>query len=423
MGFVTETNISAITVFLQGLLSFFSPCVLPLIPLYMGYLSGGMQTTAEDGTSHYQRKTIMVNTLFFVIGISCAFFLLGMGMSAVGYLFKSNRMLFSRVGGIFVVFMGLSGLGVFQTFKIMGKERRLPFELNVLIVKPLSALLLGFLFSFAWTPCVGPALASVLLMAASASTTAVGFVLVGIYSLGFVLPFLALGLFTRPLLDWLSKHKGMVKYTAKTGSVLMILMGIMMITGWMNSITGYLSKFGAADPVSKTKQESEESLSKEQETPEEQTKSQDQSTMSAIDFTLKDQFGIEHSLSQYRGKTVLLNFWATWCPPCREEMPDIQQLYERYGKNEGDLIVLGVAGPNMGGEKSKEEIAAFLEENGYSYPVVMDESGDLFTKYGITAYPTTFMITKSGEIFGYVPGMLTKDMMENIVQQTMGESK
>ena len=99
MGFTIETGISGVTVFLQGLLSFFSPCVLPLVPLYIGYLAGGAKTVDEDGAIHYRRSKVIVNTLFFVLGVSFAFFLLGFGFTAVGKFFSGNRVLFARIGG------------------------------------------------------------------------------------------------------------------------------------------------------------------------------------------------------------------------------------------------------------------------------------------------------------------------------------
>ena len=101
-------------------------------------------------------------------------------------------------------------------------------------------------------------------------------------------------------------------------------------------------------------------------------------------------------------------------------MPDIQKLYETCDKEgEEALIVLGVAAPQMGQEKTEEEIQAFLEENGYTYPVLMDTTGELFYSYGIQAFPTTFMIDRDGNVFGYISGQLTMDMMESIVRQTM----
>lgn len=103
------------------------------------------------------------------------------------------------------------------------------------------ALILGFTFSFAWTPCVGPVLASVLLMASSAGSAAAGFALIGVYMLGFVLPFLAVGLFAGRVLDFFNRKRQIIRYTVKAGGILLILMGVMTFTGWMNGITGYLS--------------------------------------------------------------------------------------------------------------------------------------------------------------------------------------
>ena len=101
------------------------------------------------------------------------------------------------------------------------------------------------------------------------------------------------------------------------------------------------------------------------------------------------------------------------------EMPDIQALYEAWDENAGDLVVLGVARPNIGREGSAEDIAAFLEENDYTYPVVMDDTGALFYQYGISAYPTTFMIDTEGNVFGYVQGAVSREIMDDIVEQTM----
>ncbi len=155
MGFSFDISVPVLTVFLQGLVSFFSPCVLPLLPLYIGYLSGGTGKRGEDGRIHYERKKVMIHTLCFVIGVSFAFFLLGFGFSAMGNFFKSNQLMFARVGGILVVLFGLYQLGFFGTSQVLGKERRLPFKLDALAMSPFTALLMGFTFSFAWTPMRG----------------------------------------------------------------------------------------------------------------------------------------------------------------------------------------------------------------------------------------------------------------------------
>lgn len=440
MGFTLDVSISAVTVFLQGLLSFFSPCVLPLLPLYIGYLSGGTAVKGEDGRMHYKQSKVLLHTVFFVTGVSFAFFLLGLGVSAVGGFFHSYQAMFARTGGILVMLFGLYQMGIFGISSVLGKEHRLPFRLDRFAMSPVTALLMGFTFSFAWTPCVGPALTSVLLMAASAATKAQGFVLIGVYTMGFVLPFLFVGLFTTQLLELFKKCRGVVQYTVKIGGILMVLMGILMFTGKMNDVTGYLSRISGTQ-VSQTESMEESTVPEKAEADNEggstepgtggsesttaeeasgETAADARPVIPAVDFELEDQYGNIHRLEDYRGKTIFLNFWATWCPPCKAEMPDIQKLYEKSStEGEDAVIVLDVAAPNMGQEGSEEEIAAFMEEKGYTYPVLMDTEGELFASYGIMSFPTTFMIDRDGNVFGYVSGMLSADMMDSIVRQTL----
>lgn len=434
MGFSLDVNISAITVFLQGLLSFFSPCVLPLIPLYIGYLSGGTGVKGEDGRIYYKRSKVMLHTFFFVLGISAAFFILGLGVSALGTFFNEHHLLIARIGGVLIAVFGLYQLGIFGKKDLLETERRLPVKLNAVAMSPITALVMGFTFSFAWTPCVGPALTSVLLMAASAETQAAGFALIGVYTLGFVLPFLGVGLFTTTLLQFFKNHMNVVRYTVKIGGVLMILMGILMISGKMNDMTGYLSEITSSGEETTEKESTENEENIEEDTGEEkeisgqqndadesvEEQESEQAVIPAIDFTLTDQYGNSHTLSDYKGKTVFLNFWATWCSPCQAEMPDIQKIYEEYDtEGEDALIVLGIAAPGYGNEKSEEEIKDFLEENGYTYPVVMDTGGNIFSQYGVYSYPTTFMIDRDGNVFGYVTGQLTEEIMRDIIRQTM----
>ena len=290
-----------------------------------------------------------------------------------------------------------------------------------------------------------------------------GFALIGVYTLGFVLPFLAVGLFTTTLLELFRKHQQVVRYTVKVGGVLMVLMGVLMFTGKMNSVTGYLSRISDIPGVEQDETSGKQTATEKQESDAEAgTGAETDNTISgdetdaeggtgeepdgqennvagadssteeneagdaasevipAVDFELTDQYGVAHRLEDYKGKTIFLNFWATWCPPCKAEMPDIQEIYETYDtEGEDALVVLGVATPSMGQEGTEEEIKAFLEENGYTYPVLMDTEGELFGAYGVYSLPTTFMIDREGNVFGYVSGMLTKDMMESIIKQTM----
>ena len=417
MGFDLNVSVPAVTVFVQGLLSFFSPCVLPLVPLYVSYLAGGTRTVGEDGSICYPRKKVLVNTLFFVLGVSFAFFLLGFGFTALGRFFSGHQVLFARVSGIIMILFGLYQLGLFGKGAFLKREHRLPFRLDRWAMSPGVALALGFTFSFAWTPCVGPTLGSVLLMASSASSAGTGFVLIGVYTLGFVLPFLAVGLFTGGVLDVVKRHQGVVQTTVKVGALLLVLMGVMTLTGFMNGVTGYLSSQGGSTAQTETPAPSQSA--------EPETK-----VYPAPDFTLHDLNGEEYTLSDYKGKVIFLNFWATWCGPCQMEMPHIQQLYETYGENLGeDLVILTMANPRTGENPFNQdvtvpEVAAFVEKGGYGFPVLLDTTGEVFGAYGIRSFPTTYMIDREGNLFGYVISAMTYEMMESIVEQTLaGEFK
>lgn len=443
MNFNVETGIPFITVFIQGLLSFFSPCILPLVPLYISYLAGGMYRTDENGRISYPRKKVLLHTLFFILGIGFAFILMGLGFTAIGRFFSGNKVWFTRIGGLIMIGFGLYQLGVFGKSQSMEQTHRLPFSMEGKTFGPFMALLLGFTFSFAWTPCVGPVLAGVLLMASSAATAVSGFALIGVYMAGFVLPFLAVGIFAGAALDFFNRRRQVIQYTVKIGGVLLILMGVMTMTGRMNGITGYLSGLGAdsrneaalgetgqtaSEAVNTSEAKNKGEISEiEAETAAEtsgETEESGKQTVAAPDFTLVDQFGNSHTLSEYKGKTVFLNFWATWCGPCRMEMPYIQKVYEEYGSNGGDVIILGVANPKTeeypnNSDVSQEEVERFLSENGYTYPVVMDLDGSIFATYGIQAFPTTFMIDKNGNVYGYAPGSLSEDMVRSIIRQTV----
>ena len=443
MGFDISFDISVLAVFAQGLLSFFSPCVLPLLPLYAAYLSGGVlaegapregaaqrsdrgegagygedaQYGAPAGASA-RRVRLLVNTLFFVIGISAAFFLLGLGVNAVSDFFAANRRLFAGIGGAVIILFGLYQLGIFGESEALSKERRLPFDVSGMAMSPLTALIMGFLFSFSWTPCVGPLLSSVLIMAAGSSSKAAGFALIGVYTLGFCLPFLALGLFSDRLLGFFKRNRDAVKHSAKIGGAIMLAVGVLMLSGGLDRLSSQLADSGSGEAYEQSAEDAGGTEAASGETDSSGNKAP------CADVELLDQYGEKHKLSDYEGKIVFLNFWATWCPPCRAEMPYIQAVYEEYQEKEDpDVVFLGVAFPGSGSEGDAEYISKFLSSNGYSYPVLMDEDAQFAEPYRVSAIPTTYMINADGEVYGYVTGGLDKAMIELIIDQTRDAGK
>ncbi len=412
---ILTPDISAIAVFLQGLFSFFSPCVLPLLPVYFGYLSGGTAERNADGSLHFERGRVMINTLFFILGISTAFFLLGMSASAAGGALIKQQKQVTRIGGILMILFGLYQSGLLGEWGFLAKERRLPLRFETMAASPVMAFVFGFVFSFAWTPCVGPMLSSVLILAAAEPEK--GMVMILFYTLGFVIPFLLLGLFSETVLNLVKNHKGIMTFTVKAGGVLMIALGLLLFTGKLDGT-------GTAAPqqnATQNTQQTDDATQKDTQTQNAaQRENQAQHAVAAIPFTLKDQYGKKHTLNDYKGKTIFLNFWATWCPPCRAEMPDIQKLYERSSREGKDsVIVLGVAAPKLGSEKDEAGIKAFMEKNGYSYPVLMDKGGKLFEAYGIRAIPTTYLIDRRGNVIGRVQGALSAENLEKIIQQVL----
>ena len=167
--------------------------------------------------------------------------------------------------------------------------------------------------------------------------------------------------------------------------MLSIVMGVMTVTGWMNGVTSYLSSFGGApaaqeQPADQGADEAKgdganggssdaSDAGKDAGSGDGAASKADAQAAPLADLKLVDQNGEEHSLDEYRGKTVFLNFWATWCGPCQREIPDIEKLYRDRGENEGDLVVLGVANPKTdsrpnNSDVSEADVKAFIDERG-----------------------------------------------------------
>lgn len=401
------SNLSFFLVFVEGLLSFFSPCVLPLLPVYMGYLAG-------KGEEEYSRKKVFIFTLSFILGIFVAIFLMNISIHVISTFLQSHMTLFVKIGGALIILLGLHQLG-FIKFNRLEKTYQMKFKqkksMNIVM-----AFVMGFTFSFAWTPCIGPALSSILLLASSSGSLAVSNFLILLYALGFTIPFLILGLFTNQVLHWLSAKKVIMKYTVKIGAVILILMGLMMFTGKLNTISSYMSKTPDISDSSNKKTKEEE----QKENKEKQEEQKNAENGSVLGFTLKDQNGNIVSLEDYKGKVIFLNFWATWCPPCQRELPHIQDLYEKY-KDSKEVAVLTVTYP-YGQDKNEEVILDFVKSNNYTMPVLLD-NGQMFTTFQITSMPTTYMIDKEGKPYGYIRGQLTKEMMQKMIDDTLKNSK
>ena len=388
-------ELNLLLVFIEGLLSFFSPCILPILPVYLSILSNSNVDILKSGEDKFIKTAVFKNTILFVLGISTTFFILGSSVNILSSFFSENKNYIMIIGGIIIVFMGLFYVDIIKS-ALLSREKRINIKIKEM--NSLSAFILGFTFSFGWTPCIGPILASVLIMASTSSSEITANLLITIYTIGFILPFIIVAGFYSKLFKSIDKMKSYMGTIKKICGVILIISGLVMV---FNGVTN----------INKSKQynniEKDEIINDEKDNGNKEM---------AIDFTLKDQYGNEHTLSKYRGKTIFLNFWGTWCPPCRGEMPYIEEIYNEYGENSNNIIILGVAAPNLGREGSEEEIVSFLEENNYTFPVVMDFGGELVYKYGIGGFPTTFIINEDGEVVNKIVGAMDKENMKMMIE-------
>ena len=223
--------------FLEGLLSFLSPCVIPILPIYIGILAGKKEENA-NGELVFNKKNTIANTLFFVLGICATFFILAFATSFISVFLNENIKTLQIISGVLIVFMGLLQLGVFkigflkQEFSAKNKVKRKGNKTT-----PFLAFLMGFTFSFSWTPCIGPILASVFLYASGHT----GILLVLVYCLGFILPFILVAFFASTLLGVFKRNTNILKYTQIISGIILIIIGVLILSGSFTTIARYFS--------------------------------------------------------------------------------------------------------------------------------------------------------------------------------------
>lgn len=241
------TDVSAfyvISVFGAGLLSFFAPCILPLLPVYAATLSGSADGSVgnTEGTAlkeNQVRWRFIAQTVVFVSGLATTFVMLGFGAGALGSLLGSS--LFLKICGGLVILLGLHQTGLLHLV-FLDREKRFqaaPQGRNGI----LGAYLLGLTFSFGWTPCIGPVLASVLILSSSGNQALYGAGLMLIYTLGLAVPFLLISLFTEFLLKTFRRMSRYLPFIRIAGGILIIIMGLVLMTDNLNSISTLFTRF------------------------------------------------------------------------------------------------------------------------------------------------------------------------------------
>ena len=371
-------------VFTEGLLSFLSPCVLPLIPLYISYLAGDNKQVDENGNTSYNTLKVFVMTIFFTLGIAMTFVLLSLSISSLGTYLEKYSEIISIIGGTLVIIFALHQIGIIHIDIL---ERQFSIKNNLLSGKMnyLKAFLLGFVFSLGWSPCIGPMLASAILLAGSTGN----YLYILVYGLGLIIPFLLTGLFTSTILNFLSKNSIILKYTTIIAGIIMLGFGGYMIYDASNKIIANKNVSQIINSTSEDNNE-EESLGPKE--------GEDLETY-LYNHEFKNSDGKSLKLADYEGKYIILNFTTTWCTYCKAEIP----IYEEFSKNEevkcfyvmSDLV-----------EKNKGDIEKFLDENNINIEVIKDDEGILFYYCQIQGYPTTYVISPDGKFVVYYAGAM-----------------
>jgi cytochrome c-type biogenesis protein len=218
-----------------GIISFLSPCVLPIVPPYLAYMSG-VSLNEIEGSQAARRKAI-VAALCFVMGLSTVFLFLGFTASAFGAFFLQNQQLFAQISGVVVIVFGAHFLGLFR-IPFLDREARI--EAGDHGGTSFGAYILGLAFAFGWTPCIGPQLGAILSLAASEASVARGTMLLGIYALGLGLPFLLAAMFLTRAMGVMNRLKPHMKLIERMMGVLLILVGLALVTGAFSSFSYWL---------------------------------------------------------------------------------------------------------------------------------------------------------------------------------------
>lgn len=393
--------------FAGGLLSFLSPCVLPLVPGYLSLMSGVSidHMKGEGGSRSGALRAVVINSIAFNIGLSVIFIALGATAGLVGSSVLSNPWI-RIIGGIVIIVFGLHLIGLLKIKYLYKDTRQFSNE------KPrgiLGSLTLGIAFAAGWTPCIGPILGGIMALAATSGGWKGGFVLATFYSAGLAVPFLVTGLGINKFLGFYSKFRKHLHKVEVVSGVVLISIGLLIATGyssllassrlagWLPNLEGWFAKVTPVPPP---------------------TPGPGNSTFAAapdVQFEALD--GKPIRLSSLRGRVVLLNFWATWCLPCRAEIPEFNAL-QRDLESKG----LSVVGVSVSPVDTSDSIRSFQKDIKQDYTVLRGAE-EIGSKFGNgPGLPVTYVIDREGRIRQKFIGPQTRESFEAAIKRVLDEA-
>ena len=397
--------VNMLIAFAGGLLSFLSPCVLPLVPGYLSLMSGVSidHLKGEGGSRGAALRAVVANSIAFNIGLSVIFIALGATAGLVGSSVLSNPWI-RIIGGLVIIAFGLHLIGLLKIKYLYKDTRQFSNE------KPrgmLGSLTLGIAFAAGWTPCIGPILGGIMALAATSGGWKGGFVLATFYSAGLAVPFLITGLGINKFLGFYSRFRKHLHKVEVVSGVVLILIGILIATGYSSLLAS--SRLAGMMP-------NLESLLKVS-APATAPSAGNSTFAPAPDVEFEALDGKPVRLSSLRGRVVLLNFWATWCQPCRAEIPEFNAL-QRDLESKG----LSVVGVSVSPVDTSDSIRSFQKDIKQDYTILRGAE-EIGAKFGNgPGLPVTYILDREGRIRQKFIGPQSRENFENVIKPLLEES-
>jgi len=403
---------TALISFAGGLASFLSPCVLPLVPGYISLISGvSIDHLKGDGESRVAaRRAVIVNSLAFNAGLSLIFLALGAAAGWVGAAILSDWRL-RVVGGLVIIAFGLQLMGVLKIGALYRDTRKFS---DAKPRGPLGSLALGMAFAAGWTPCIGPILGGIIGLAATSGGWRSGLILSAFYSAGLALPFLITGLGINRFLSFYAGFRRHLHKVEVVSGVLLIVIGVMVATNSVTWLANVAAKSGlnleaVVDSFAR-KHQPANPASPTQPVAANNTK---YAPLPDVEFQTLD--GKPYRLSDLRGRVVLLNFWATWCLPCRNEIPEFNEMLREYEAK--GFTVVGVTSHD-----AVEDVRNFQQDVAQDYTVLLGAEDTPEKFQNGPGLPVTYIIDREGRVREKIIGARDRAGFEAVVKPMLDEA-
>jgi len=405
-------GVNIVTIFIAfsaGVLSFLSPCVLPLVPGYISLISGVSIDGLKQGTS--SKRAVIVNSLAFNAGLSTIFLILGTTAGLVGAAITSNPWV-RIIGGLVIILFGLQLIGLLKISTLYKDTRFFSQD------KPrgiLGSVALGMAFAAGWTPCIGPILGGIIGLAATSGGWRSGLVLSAFYSAGLAVPFLFTGLGINKFLGFYGKFRRHLHKVEVVSGIILILVGLLVMSGKSTVLT--------SSTLTRVLPNAEELVVKFQSWwygnkpagPGSNGSSTAATYQQVPDVEFQTLEGKPFRLKELQGQVVLLNFWATYCIPCRDEIPALNSLQH-------DLQARGLRIVGASLDDSADGVNAYQKEVAkFDYQVLLGGS-DAKVKFAQSVLPTTYLIDRQGRIRDKIIGARDRATWESAVQPLLNET-